>query len=1016
MKKKFDFKSQRASVTLYVLVVMLFFMFFSVGSYVEFSNKNQAEEKYIEQVEKEYNIENPELDMIYDETIAEEEIDISIVFNANGGVYNIAPGGQVPIQTTVTVSTQDGEDKIKSKSYAWGNSNQVRPTSWTSFLNNEQVIQKTSTNGNYYLWIKVVDNNDKETYECSSSFTVKENPIKLKDNSGGKWVKDNVIVTIDYSNTYVKNKKVGFGITYDEAVKNMQANEQTSIEISQNGYLVVTAEDAYGNSDTEYIIIRNIDKLPPTIVLTPDGGETIIRTTTSNIIVAIDVIDKMSGVKEIQYAWSESKDQEPEKGKFSNVINGNSVISPPYGEGTYYLWVKAYDNVTNETTYISKPYVLRPPLPPTVVLKEKDANGEIYQGDVWTNQDIYHDVTVAETEGNVDKYQYSSDKSIWQDIEETEDIIEYTKDKNTITYKYVNEVDATFYIKAIYEDKQDSGITETKLKIDKTAPKINSLTSEIISANKAKIIVTDIVETASGVKGYYISTSKETPTLESNWEKYEGEGFEVNNLEQNTTYYIWMLDNAGNISEVKEIKTQKANYSVDNNIYVETLKDALENAENNSNIKLLNDYTDSSTVTVDKNVSIDTQSYKLTRTEKIEIDGKNKEISLEINGNIETSSDINLIETTGRVVLSGTATIESKTNNPNYETVYNTGNLVQNGTLKIKGYYKAIENRQIYTLNAGTVEATGNVNSSYAIYNYSDGNIINIEGGEVIGYIGVYNNNNSSLNINSGKIEGTGNYGVYMTSGTLNMKDGEIIGKTDAIYISQAGTVNIETGYVKGTNGIQVRDASAIVNILSGTVAGDTYGIYGYTTSTDKGNITIGDKSKIVNKTSPVIVGGVYGVYMKENTYIYNFYNGVIMSPNKITHTEIVNPRQGYIVYTYYDETNSGKYCSVLTKIDGKIEITHTPQNWTNKDVDVQVIYPIIEGTILQFSSDGQDWENVETGNQYNGKIPENTTVYARIVDVTGNVLMSEEHEITNIDKIKPEVQVIPEINKHVIN
>ena len=155
---------------------------------------------------------------------------------------------------------------------------------------------------------------------------------------------------------------------------------------------------------------------------------------------------------------------------------------------------------------------------------------------------------------------------------------------------------------------------------------------------------------------------------------------------------------------------------------------------------------------------------------------------------------------------------------------------------------------------------------------------------------------------------------------------------------------------------------------------------------------------------------------MKENTYIYNFYNGVIMSPNKITHTEIVNPRQGYIVYTYYDETNSGKYCSVLTKIDGKIEIAHTPENWTNKDVDVQVIYPIIEGTILQFSSDGQDWKNVETGNQYNGKIPENTTVYARIVDATGNVLMSEEHEITNIDKIKPEVQVIPEINKYVIN
>ena len=572
---------------------------------------------------------------------------------------------------------------------------------------------------------------------------------------------------------------------------------------------------------------------------------------------------------------------------------------------------------------------------------------------------------------------------------------DYSLSENTTTYTLKEDMNKEFYVKAIYEDGTESSVSQFEIKIDKTAPVIASILREVTSETTGKITVSDIVERGSGVKGYYISTEEAPPTVDSSWVSVEGNSFEIDNLKTNTKYYIWLIDNANNISEMTTINELRANYRIDNSKYRETLEQALSISDNNSTIELLNDYTDSSIATVNKNIILNTGDYTLTRTQTITISGGTEEepIIFELNGKITTSSAITTLTTKNYVTIRGTGIIENtyESTSNNYRAVYNSGTLVQEGDLTISGYYIGLYNENVYTLNSGKVENI-RTTSGYGIYNYSSGDIVNINGGEVNGYYGIYN---------------------YTNTASINMSGGSITGINYGIYARSSGTININGGYISGTYGIYVSSSSAIVDVIGGTVVGSTYGIYGYTTG--DGKITIGDINIEVNQVSPVVSGGQYGIYMRNNN-LYNFYNGIIMGTNTKPYTDTVNPREGYMVYTYYDYNNARKYCAVLTTSVDEIEITHTPTEWTNQDVTVEIKYPMIQGSTLQYSKDGENWEDITNGNGNKITTSENTTIYARMLDESGIVLQSKEHEISNIDKITPEITIDPETTKYIVD
>lgn len=951
------------------------------------------------------------------------------------------------------------------------------------------------------------------------------------DNSKG-WTNGNVTVYIEFGSKLTERK---YGL--------FDANQETdedSVELTvkENNIVVkATAITEDGEEKQEEYIITNIDKGMPEVKIEPNGGKYLVADGETKKIEGIKITAKdnqnESGLKEVKYAWSTSNTQRPADEKFTIINSGDTISSEKVGEGSYYLWVRAIDNAENITEEISWEYKVTPPSAPTVALKENDANGNEYVSGTWTNQNVYHEITLPTDEGTVSKYQYSTDGETWNDINEeikttipysttfpmeqankpewlgdltsngsyyfvegengsivsnnkgvhsttansyikidlsqyssdeilnltvnaqissqisdrgyatiTEsenapsystsagkfiyvygtstsvttakdytttlaggktyylhfgyyknastnsgtdtftinsiklesetigkeiDFYEYAKNANTITYKLQDEINKEIYVKAIYEEGIESGTAKYKVAIDRTAPVINTISSELTSETKTKITVSDIIEKASGLKGYYISTTEEAPTVESEWISLTENNFEVENVDAGTNYYVWVIDNAGNISEVKTIQTPQAHYFVDNTTYTETLQEALSKSNSGSTIELINDYTDASTATIDKNIILNTGDYTLTRTVTINVKGTTTNpVTLEVNGKITSSSNINTLTTSGTVILTGNGTIETTSTGSSYSAISNSGNLTQKGDLTISGYYRGVYNSSsssVFTLNSGKIEATYNSSSAYGLYAYGT---TNINGGEIKGY--------------------------------------------NAIY-AYTGTTNITGGNIKGTYGIYVNSTSATVNIIGGTIEGSTYGIYGYTTA--NGKITIGDATTEVNENAPIVTGGEYGILMRTTTISYNFYNGIIKGTSAKPYTDTINPREGYMVYTYYDYDNSRKYCTVLTQIVENITIEHTPTEWTNNDVSVQVKYPIIDEATMQYSADGENWIDVENG--YITTITENKTVYARMMDESGIVLQKGEHKISNIDKIAPVVTINPETTKYTI-
>ena len=96
---------------------------------------------------------------------------------------------------------------------------------------------------------------------------------------------------------------------------------------------------------------------------------------------------------------------------------------------------------------------------------------------------------------------------------------------------------------------------------------------------------------------------------------------------------------------------------------------------------------------------------------------------------------------------------------------------------------------------------------------------------------------------------------------------------------------------------------------------------------------------------------------------------------------------------------------------EGTILITHTPTEWTNENVIATAVANLenIDASIdmskyqIQMSKDNKDWETVTTL-----EVEQNGTIYARFWDgEKGSSVAS--HEITNIDKVKPTIDVEPE-------
>ena len=425
---------------------------------------------------------------------------------------------------------------------------------------------------------------------------------------------------------------------------------------------------------------------------------------------------------------------------------------------------------------------------------------------------------------------------------------------------------------------------------------------------------------------------------------------------------MWVKDNVGNISEAKEIVIGTANYLVDKKFSTETLAEAITAASDGSIIKLLNDYTDTSIATINKNVTFDAQNYILTRNATITINS-GKTVEITGTGKITTeTTNVNTITNNGTLTVSNNITIENMSTSSSYVPIYNnSGSAVINinDNVKISGYYRGIYNYYgTLNVNGGKIEATYQNNSAYGIYNYYSSAKTYINAGEIRGYYGIYNYYTSAkLEMTGGKVVGTGAYGIY----------------------------------ARGTT-----------NIYGGRVEGKTYGVY--SNATDK--VTIGREEDELSTSQPAIYGASYGIYMNTDTDTFNFYNGVIISNTEETAFRgDLNPRTGYMPYTYFEESDT-KYHTILVQTVDNITMEATPTEFTNGDVTVKITYPY-DNNIRQYSEDGTNWITTNRYIQY-VTVTENKIIYARLTNESVVILDENQITINNIDKEKPTITISP--------
>ena len=93
----------------------------------------------------------------------------------------------------------------------------------------------------------------------------------------------------------------------------------------------------------------SIDSTPPIIDVKPKGTQG--KWVGNDFDVTANVVDLGSGVGNVYSAWIENVNDSPNFGSNPNV-GANGEIFMPSTSGTYYLAVKAYDNVKNATTYV----------------------------------------------------------------------------------------------------------------------------------------------------------------------------------------------------------------------------------------------------------------------------------------------------------------------------------------------------------------------------------------------------------------------------------------------------------------------------------------------------------------------------------------------------------------------------------------------------------------------------------------------------------------------------------------
>ena len=289
-------------------------------------------------------------------------------------------------------------------------------------------------------------------------------------------------------------------------------SKTTTQTFKTNGTIYAVLSDGVNFGASASRTIQNIDKKKPEIT----GIET------SSSTISIKAKDEDSGI--VGYAVTTSKTA-PEEFTSVTETNDFSVTVEEKLQGTtYYVWVKdqagnisdVKSTATGNVTDLKQADITITPSP----------SG-------WTNGKV-----VATAKVNVDigsyKIRTSTDGEHWATV-------------NSQTFSS----NGTMYVALWDGTNYGASATQAINNIDKTKPVVTGATA---TTNKIAITATD---DASGIIGYAVTTSNTAPSSFTDVASTKTLSVEPTGYRQGTTYYVWVKDQAGNVSESKSTATGK---------------------------------------------------------------------------------------------------------------------------------------------------------------------------------------------------------------------------------------------------------------------------------------------------------------------------------------------------------------------------------------------------------------------------------------------------------------------------
>lgn len=461
--------------------------------------------------------------------------------------------------------------EIKTPSSLWGGSIQVSSQTVSYGGNVTYQITASQSGSSKYMIDSVTVNNEKvreasgqETYQgeiknitadqtISAVFAAKESNFTLEFRDG------------DWVNEGEKNSLLGGSLSYHKIagkisiqlddkyylsqVSNSETNEEPKIDQTGNRVSI-----DYGRIGTAHITVKlAADKTAPSIT-TPDYSHNS-EWTKEKITIPVVVTDGESGVSSVTYSWGKQKETvSPDKdGSYQFNIN----IDQDY-EGDCAVTARDKCGNTEEKTFVIK----LDQTAPEISSIQKTPEQKYYNGSVTIN------VQADDQDSGVKTIYYNTSEDAKEPALNENKKAEILEDGSCTIQVPDQEFFGVYYI---WAEDQLGNRTETPKKIevniDKTNPVIHNVeTSQnafLFSNKKVNFSIKADDNISSGKNlTVYVGTKPDSNDSETEKAAYNSRKdsyqFTIDDKKElkeykNKTFYVWALDEAGNLSEATQI-------------------------------------------------------------------------------------------------------------------------------------------------------------------------------------------------------------------------------------------------------------------------------------------------------------------------------------------------------------------------------------------------------------------------------------------------------------------------------